>query len=203
MTIALLIYLIAPLALVVFMKLSGTHSRRALITVPVAFYSLPVLVVIGFYLLRTPIQQGKFLAELGPILSLVFPPEDLYVPLAVKELAEGRTEYTLDFGHKYVGYHAVEISVPGNAPFGKIEPELQVFLEVFEGDKLLYRDGPVKGSGYWGRNDHGLHFSRYGVPKDLPVSRPLTARITVSGNLDVFLKGREGATIGITKVSDE
>ena len=203
MTIALLIYLIAPLALVVFMKLSGTHSRRALITVPVAFYSLPVLVVIGFYLLRTPIQQGKFLAELGPILSLVFPPEDLYVPLAVKELAEGRTEYTLDFGHKYVGYHAVEISVPGNAPFGKIEPELQVFLEVFEGDKLLYRDGPVKGSGYWGRNDHGLHFTRYSVTEDLPVSRPLTGKVTISGDLNRFLEGREGATIGITKVSDE
>ena len=203
MTIALLIYLIAPLALVVFMKLSGTHSRRALITVPVAFYSLPVLVVIGFYLLRTPIQQGKFFAELGPILSLIFPPEDLYVPLAVKELAEGQTEYTLDFGHKYVGHHAVEISVHGKAPFGKIEPELQVLLEVLEGDKLLYRDGPVKGSGFWGRNDHGLHFTRYSVTEDLPVSRPLTARIAVSGNLDAFLKGREGATIGITKVSDE
>ncbi len=203
MTLVLLLYLIAPLVLVGFMYLSGTRSWRPLVTVPVAFYSLPVLVVIGFYLLRTPIQQGKFFAELGPILSLIFPPEDLYVPLVVKELEDELTEYTLDFGHKYVGHHAVEISVPGKAPFGKIEPELQVVLEVLEGDKLLYRDGPVKGSGYWGRNDHGLHFSRYGVPKDLPVSRPLTARITVSGNLDVFLKGREGATIGITKVSDE
>ena len=203
MTLVLLLYLIAPLVLVAFMYLSGTRSLRKLITVPVAFYSLPVLVVIGFYLLRTPIQQGKFLAELGPILSLVFPPEDLYVPLAAKELAEGRTEYTLDFGHKYVGYHAVEISIPGNAPFGKIEPELQVLLEVFDGDKLLYRDGPVKGSGFWGRSDHGLHFKRYNVTEDLPVSKHLTARITVSGNLDAFLKGREGATIGITKVSDE
>ena len=203
MTLVLLLYLIAPLVLVVFMYLSGTRSWRPLVTVPVAFYSLPVLVVIGFYLLRTPIQQGKFLAELGPILSLVFPPEDLYVPLAVKELAKGRTEYTLDFGHKYVGYHAVEISVPGNAPFGKIEPELQVLLEVFEGDKLLYRDGPVKGSGYWGRNDHGLHFTRYSVTEDLPVSRPLTGKVTISGDLNRFLEGREGATIGITKVSDE
>ena len=203
MTLVLLLYLIAPLVLVGFMYLSGTRSWRPLVTVPVAFYSLPVLVVIGFYLLRTPIQQGKFLADLGPILSLVFPPADLYVPLAAKELAGGQTEYTLDFGHKYVGYHAVEISVPGNAPFGKIEPELQVLLEVLDGDKPLYRDGPVKGSGFWGRDDYGLHFSRYGVPNDLPVSRPLTARITVSGNLDAFLNGREGATIGITKVSDE
>ncbi len=203
MTLVLLLYLVAPLVLVAFMYLSGTRSLRKLITVPVAFYSLPVLVVIGFYLLRTPIQQGKFLAELGPILSLVFPPEDLYVPLAAKELAEGQTEYTLYFGHKYVGYHAVEISVPGNAPFGKIEPELQVLMEVFDGEKLLYTNGPVKGWGFWGKEDHGMHFSRYGVPKDLPVSRALRARITISGGVDEFLKGREGATIGITKVSDE
>ena len=203
MTLVLLLYLIAPLVLVAFMYHSGTRSRRALVTVPVAFYSLPVLVVLGFYLVRTPIQQGKFLAEFGPILSLIFPPEDLYVPLAVKELAEGTIGYTLDFDHKYVGHHAVEISVPGNAPFAKIEPELQVLLEVFEGNKLLYRNGPVKGSGFWGRDDHGLLFTRYNVPEDLPVSGPLTARITISGDLSGFLVGRNGATLGITKMSDE
>ena len=65
MTLVLLLYLIAPLVLVLFMYMSGTRSIRKLITVPVAFYSLPVLVVVGSYLLRTPIQQGKFLAELG------------------------------------------------------------------------------------------------------------------------------------------
>jgi hypothetical protein len=74
---------------------------------------------------------------------------------------------------------------------------------VLEGDTLLYRDGPVKGSGFWGRNDHGLHFSWYGVPEDLPVARSLTARITMSGDLNGFLREREGTTLNITKVSDE
>ena len=203
MTIVLLIYLIAPLILVAFMYLSGTHSWRILVTVPVAFYSLPVLVVVGFYLLRTPIQQGKFLAQMGPVLSLIFPPEDLYDPLATTGLVSGKNEYTLRFTHKYVGHHTVEISVPGKSRIGKMEPELQISLEVFDGDTLLYSDGPGKGSGFWGRNDHGLRFSRYNVPGDLPVSRPLTARITISGDLTGFLEGRKGATIGLTKVSDE
>jgi hypothetical protein len=203
MTLVLLIYLIAPLVLVLFMYLSGTRSLRKFITVPVAFYSLPVLVVVGLYVFRTPIQQGKVMAELGPILSLVFPAEDLYIPLATTELVSGKNEYTLRFTHKYVGHHAVEISIPGKVPFGKLEPELQVSLEVLEGDTLLYRDGPVKGSGFWGRNDHGLHFSWYGVPEDLPVARSLTARITMSGDLNGFLREREGTTLNITKVSDE
>jgi len=203
MILVLLLYLIAPLVLVAFMSLSGKHSRRALITVPVAFYTLPVLVVLGFYLLRTPIQQGKFLARLGPVLSLVFPPGDLYDPRATAELADGQNAYTLGFIHKYVGHYAVEISVPGKAPIGKLEPELQVSLEVFEGDRLVYRDGPAKGSGFWGADDHGLYFTLYGVPEDLPVSIPLTARLFITGDLTRFLRGREGAMLGITKVSDE
>lgn len=203
MTIVLLIYLIAPLILVAFMYLSGTRSWRALVTVPVAFYSLPVLVVVGFYLLRTPIQQGKFLAQLGPALSLIFPPEDLYDPLATTGLVSEKNEYTLRFTHKYVGHHSVEIAVPGKASIGKLEPELQVSLEVFDGDTLLYRDGPIKGSGFWGRDSHGLLFTWYGVPEDLPVARVLTGRITISGDLTGFLEGREGTTIGFTKVSDE
>jgi hypothetical protein len=203
MSTVLLIFLIAPLVLVLFMYLSGTRSLRKLITVPIAFYSLPVLVVVGFYILRTPIQQGKFLAQLGPILSLVFPPEDLYDPLATKELVNGKKEYTLSFTHKYVGHHAVEISVPGKVPFGQIEPELQVSLEVFEGDTLLYKNGSVKGSGFWGRDDHGLHFAWYNVPEDLPVSKSLTAKITISGDLSGFLNERKGTTLSVTKVSDE
>jgi hypothetical protein len=203
MTLALLIYLIAPLALVAFMYLSGKHSRGALITVPVAFYSLPVLVVIGLYVLRTPIQQGKFLAELGPILSLVFPAEDLYIPLAATELLSGKKEYVLKFAHMYVGHHAVEISVPGKAPIGKLEPELQVLMEVSSGDSLLYREGPGRGYGFWGKDDYGLSFVRYDVPGDLPVAGPLTARITISGDLDGFIKSRKGARLQMTKVSDE
>jgi hypothetical protein len=203
MTLVLLLYLIAPLVLVLFMYMSGTRSFRKLITVPVAFYSLPVLVVVGFYLIRTPIQQGKFLAELGPILSLVFPAEDLYFPLATTELLSGKKEYVLKLTHKYVGHHAVEISVPGKAPIGKLEPELQVLLEVSSGDSPPYRDGPGRGYGFWGKDDYGLSFVRYKVPGDLPVAGPLTARITISGDLDGFLKSREGATLQMTKVSDE
>ena len=203
MTFVLFLYLIAPLVLVAFMYHSGAHSRRALITVPVAFYSLPVLVVIGFYLLRTPIQQGKFLADLGPILSMIFPPEDLYDPLVTIALMDGKIEYTLEFTHKYVGHHAVQISIPGREAFGKLEPEVQVSLEVFKGDTLLFEDGPDKGSGFWGRNDHGLLFTRYNVPGDLQVSRSLTARVVISGDLSGFLREREGTTLRITKVSDE
>jgi len=203
MTLVFLIYLIAPLVLVVFMYVSGNRSKRALITVPVAFYSLPVLVVAGFYLLRTPIQQGRFLAEFGPVLSLVFPPEDLYIPLASVALAPGKEEYSVDFIHKYVGYHAVEISIPGKSKTGKIEPELRVLIKVFDGDKLLYEGAMRPGYRFWGKGDHGLHFSRYRVPEDLPVSKFLKAEIQVQGDLKAFLEGREKATIGITKVSDE
>ena len=203
MTLVLIIFLAAPLALGALMYASGNRSWLALITVPLAFYTLPVLVVAGFYIFRAPIQQGRILAQLGPVLSMVFPPDDLYIPLALTELSDGVTEYTLSFTHRYVGHHALEISVPGKASMEKMEPELKIGLQVYDGQTLLLSDGPKSGSGFWGKNDHGLHFTWYDVPRDLPVAVPLKARITVVGDVGGFLEGRQGTTIRITKVSDE
>ena len=203
MSLVLILYLIAPLVLVAFMYQAGSRSLRTLITIPAALYSLPVIVVFGVYLLRAPIQQGKFLGQLGPVLSLIFPPEDLYTPLVSAALLSDRKEYTLSFTHKYVGHHAVEISVPGRSAIGKLEPELMVSLEVYQGETVLYRNGPVKGSRFWGKERHGLSFSRYRVPEDLPVSSPLTAKVVVRGDLGGFLTGRTGAMLSIKKMSDE
>lgn len=203
MTLILLLYILAPLALAALMHASGNRSRRALIAVPVAFYCLPVLVVTGLYLFRAPIQQGRFLADLGPVLSLVFPPDDLYEPLAATSLRSGKQHYRLEFRHRYVGHHSLEISIPGGAPISKLGQDLQVLFEVSNGTGVIFRSGPAGGTWFRGRDDHGLHFTRYAVPGDLPVAEPLSAAVSISGDLERFLQGRENATLGITKVSDE
>lgn len=203
MTIVFLLFLAAPFVLLGLLYLLGIRSKRLVLAIPAGFYLLPVVMVAGLYLFRTPIQQGKVLADLGPLLNLVFPARDLYLPLATVELKAGLKEYTLDFSHKYVGMHAVEIATPGRASMKSEDQDLRVSWKVFDGDRLLYEAGPAKGSQFWGKDDHGNHFLWYRVPMDLPAGKQLTARVIISGDLNKYLEKRPSATLSVTKLSDE
>lgn len=203
MTIVFLLYLAAPFALLGLLYLSGIRSKRLVLAIPAGFYLLPVVMVAGLYLFRTPIQQGKVLADLGPMLNLVFPAPDLYLPLATVELKAGQKEYTLHFSHKYVGMHAVKIAIPGRAGMKSEAQDLRVSWKVFDGDHMLLEAGPAKGSRFWGKDDHGNHFLWYRVPRDLPAGKQLTARVIISGDLSGYLKKRPSATLSVTKLSDE
>jgi len=203
MILILLLYIFLPASIAVVLYFLGVRSRRFLMGVPAGFLTLPILLVLGLYLFRVPIQQGKILAGLGPVLSLVFPAHDLYEPLAGVEIQLGKGNYKLTFIHKYVGRHAVRVDVPGRFGIEKLGHDLRITLRLYDDQTLLYETGPGEGGQFWGRDHYGLYFVKYRVPQDAPAGVPLTADIHISGDLGRFLKDREGTTLKITKMSDE
>jgi hypothetical protein len=203
MTLVLILYFTLPFLLLGFLYIFGIRSRRTLLTVSLTFLLLPFLVVALLYIFRTPIQQGKFLADMGPLLSLVFPADNLYLPLATIEVKSEQKEYEIEFSHKYVGRHAVEISSPKGSGYERDQQNFRVILEVFQGGKVVYRAGPSRGSRFWGKDDYGLHFTTYRVPKDLPVRTELTAKVIITGDLDAYLSKHGEAFLSMTKMSDE
>jgi hypothetical protein len=185
MTLILIFYSTLPFLLLGLLYIFGIRSRRTFLTVFLTFLLLPFLVVALLYIFRTPIQQGKVLVDMGPLLSLVFPADDLYLPLTTIEVTSDQTEYEKGSGYE------------------RDQQNFRVILEVFQGGKVVYRAGPSKGSRFWGKEDYGLHFNTYQVPKDLPVRTELTARVTITGDIGAYLAKHGEAFLSITKMSDE
>jgi hypothetical protein len=78
-----------------------------------------------------------------------------------------------------------------------------VTFSVSDGDKELFRMEPERAGQFIGRDDYGAFLAWYKVPRDLPVSKQLTARVIFSGNLKGFLDRRENTTLKTQKYSDE
>ena len=205
MFLLILVYLLIPIAFTGVLYALGARSRKILAVPVVGFVLFPVVFVAVLYFSRLSIQQGRVLPGLGPILSLVFPAADLYEPLAIVPLESGKTEYELVWDHKYVGRHALAVSIPGKAKgMTAMEPKLTVKMEVLEDEQLIFGGGTGKASLYWGKDHYGSHLAWYRVPRDQPVGISLKGTVTVtSGNLDLFLENYPGASLRVVKVSDE
>lgn len=228
MMLLLFLWLSLPALLMGFLYMIGVRSRGRLIAAPLILFLLPFLAAALLYLFRTPVQQGKILSGMGPLLNIVFPAEDLYDPLVTVDLEPGINDYILSFSHKYVGRHAVEISSlreiqdprsqtqnPGSGNTNQSRSDLgswgtendignlHVVLEVSLNGRVIYYAEQLKGSMFWGKDDHGLHFNTYLVPKNLPLGKELTARVTIRGDPDGYLEKHGAARLSITKMSDE
>jgi len=203
MMLLLILWLSIPALLMGFLYMIGVRSRGRLIAAPLILFLLPFLAAALLYLFRTPVQQGKILSGMGPLLNIVFPAEDLYDPLVTVDLEPGINDYILSFSHRYVGRHAVEISSPRGSGFEDAQQNFHVTFEVFHDGRIAYYAEQLKGSMFWGKDDHGLHFNTYRVPKNLPVGYELTARVTVRGDVDDYLEKHGAARLRITKMSDQ
>lgn len=115
MTVVLLCYLAFPATIFVLLRAFKVRDRKYLFGIPLVILCLSVLLGISAYVLRTPIQQGKLLPELGPLLNLAFPAQDLYLPLASEALSSQKKIYTFRVSHKYQGKHGVFIDIPGKS----------------------------------------------------------------------------------------
>lgn len=181
-------------------------KRKILIAISATVFGVPILFGGLLFILKGPIQEGKILESttLGPLLNLISPPPDLYHPLISVNLEPGQNEYVLRFSNKYLGNHALMVSSP--KPAKEDNPnysDISVAFSVSDGEKELFRMGPERANQFLGRNDYGAFLAWYKVPRDLPVSKELTARVIFSGNLKGFL-GRRGVTkLKIQKFSDE
>jgi hypothetical protein len=202
-----LVYIVAIIFVVLIIGLIiNAKKRNILIAIPATVIGIPVILAGLLFAFKSPIQQGKILQNttLGPLLNFISPPSDLYLSLDSTNLEPKNTEYTLYFSHKYLGNHALMVSSP--KPAKEERPsyaDISVTLSVSDGEKELFKMGPERAGQFFGRNDYGAFLASYKVPRDLPVSKQLTANVKITGNLIGFLERRGSTVLKIQKFSDE
>jgi len=202
--IGMLIFLLAiPVGVLVLLWIFRVRAKRYLLGLPIAIIFIPILFGLGIYAFRTPIQQGKFIPQLGPFLSLLFPAEDLYTPLAEHPISINKNHYTLNVSHKYFGNHALFIEVYSypHSNF-EIEKSINVKLEISESDTKLLEGSSNRGSPFRGRDGYGFFYIGYRVPSDSPTLKNLTAKIVVDRDFNGFIKKYKTAKFVIRKKSD-
>jgi hypothetical protein len=164
----------------------------------------PFIFGVSLYLLRAPIQQGKFLSDFGPMLSWAFPAEDLYDSLAEESLKPDKSTYTFKISHKYLGRHAVSIEIPSkNQPGWATEEGLSLSVEISEGGNTLFQVSSDKGSPYRGKDKYGYFYVGYKVPENAPVAKELTVKINIENGINIFLNRHRNAKVIVQKMSDE
>jgi hypothetical protein len=159
-------------------------------------------VAILIFLLKNPIQRGKIFPQIGPLLNLVLPADDLFLPLAASPLDPKKLEYVLTFQHKYVGNHQLKISFPRIGALVSPKHNLEVSLTVTDGERALLNQFSNAPTSYWGATDQGLIFISYRVPDNLPVSKTLNATFGVGGDIKSFVEKYGPATLTLRKGSD-
>jgi len=204
MTVIILLILLIPAGVFLSLWFMRIRVKKVLIGIPVAIIIIPLLFCFGIYIFRAPIQQGKYLPQLGPLLSLAFPAEDLYTPLAEQRLSDGKKNYTLSVSHKYIGNHAVYIEVsPSAPPEFEVEKTIYLKVEFHEGDHKIIEGSSRRGSPFRGTEVHGFKYIGYTVPSDLPTGIILTARVEIEGDLHGFMEKHRNARLVIRKASDQ
>jgi hypothetical protein len=146
------------------------------------------------------------LPNLGPLLSLVFPPPDLYEPLAEETLFPDKMVYFLKVSHKYVGRHGISITIPSSIPIGSDAGgnSIEISSRFFSGAKImLERPKEIATRQFWGNDRYGFHFNDYVVPAEVPTSEHLLVEVTVHGDLEKFLDQNKRASVSVSKFSDE
>lgn len=202
----LLIYLAVPVTIFIVLRALKVRSKKLVIGIPLAIACLPFLLGVALYGARQPIQQGKFLANLGPLLSLAFPPPDLYQTLAEEKLSSDKMVYTLKVSHKYVGNHGISITIPASIPVGSgVEKDaIEISSRFFSGSKMILEKPKEKAMRhFWGTSTYGFHFNDYVVPTEVPTYEQLLVEVTVHGNFKKFLDQNKMAIITVSKFSDQ
>lgn len=169
---------------------------------------MPIIFGLSLYLLRTPIQTGKFLSGFGPVLSMVFPAEDLYYPLAESPLVPEKNTYNFNLSHKYLGRHAVSVEIPSDtSPASSmnhpVENTISVKVRIKNGDNELFSGSEDRAWPYWGKGNYGFYYVIYNVPQNVPVSKNISVEIIIEKDLTEFLQKHENAKLVVKKFSDQ
>lgn len=136
----------------------GASKRNILIAIPVTVFGVPIFFWGLLFIFKGPIQEGKIFknSTLGPLLNLISPPPDLYLPLGTINLEPQKTEYTFRLSNKYLGNHGLMVSSP--KPAKEENPnysDISVTLSVSDGEKELFKMGPERASQFLGIEDYG------------------------------------------------
>ena len=136
--------------------------------------ALLVIVAIlgGIAVLRAPILEGKILDSLRPFYVLLFPPDDLYQPVArfIFDPKDERTIHTFIFTHRYVGAYSAGLFIEKNIEYH----EKQIFPARFElrctsgSTTFMAEELGAEASPFLGLSGNGFDLVWYQVPRSLP-----------------------------------
>ncbi len=196
------IYFFIAVALIAASFFTKSWVRKISITLTVLFVVIPLCFILFLAIFKTQVQRGKILPSFGPLLSLVSPPEDLWVPIASTALELNKIEYNFNLSHKYVGNHDVGISVQKMQGIGSIGNDLIMDFSLKHHDNISLSKTTQSIGTFWGRKDCGLRFLTYQVPDIVPVDKPIKAKVIIRGNIEEFISSYGEATLYIKKGSD-
>ena len=83
------------------------------------------------------------------------------------------------------------------------ETGLKLNVRVAEGNNELLDVSEDRGSPFLGKGRYGFYYVGYKVSRDVPVSKDVTMKVRVGGDLGPFLKSHEKAKIIVRKRSDQ
>ncbi len=203
-----MILLLAIFVIVTISLICGTFFlkgkvKKVSIVLSLLLICIPISFIAFLGIFKTEMQQGKFLSSFGPILMLIAPPDDLWVPLGKGNLAQDKDEYYFKFVHKYVGKHVVDLSFKKLTVMEMAENNFEIEYVVTSGKKVLFSKKSSKSWPYWGQKKSGLIFISYHVPQELPVNTELFATLIVKGDVASFINKYGPTRLSIRKGSDQ
>lgn len=203
MILVLVAYFFICITLVMLFIFSKKVMRKVSLALLILFFIVPVSFILFLALCKTPIQEGRILADFGPLLLLFAPPEDLWQPLAHEEIKGDKRIYKFRIFHKYVGNHCLVLSFDRLGSMQIVKHDLKMRFLVRKEETVLCDKTLEKAWPYWGRDESGLTFYKYKVPQDLPIREPFVAEISIQGDIEEFIEHYGTTELILRKASDE
>jgi hypothetical protein len=147
-------------------------------------------------------RHAYLLPTYGSVLNLLFPPHDLWVPLASAPVQKGVRRYGFTVRHKYPGKHEVTISIRRHPGMAHFPGDLRVTLEIQEGGgRRMKRSG--SGTAFWGSKRQGDAFCTYSFPRDVGARGNVVCTVLIDGDSDALVERYGDVKIEISKAPDE
>lgn len=156
-------------------------------------------------ILATVIAGSVFARRTSPLFNMIFPPQDIFQPLAKKEVDPTRVgkRVQLEFIPKYPGNHELDLEVEKLEEPGSLKGKL-VLSVVMKNKRNEQVHGKVRPyGGYWSSKSKGFPLLSFDVPRDIRIGEAGTVDITISTPDLEFGDRYGGAQLIVRKGSDE
>ncbi len=173
-----------------------------------------VITIIGFLLsaifslllFNDEILRSRSPGIIQAMITLLFPPDDLYGPLAIESIELVDTETNrLAYQHKYPGRHEIGILLGGEDARHTFEVGTNIVLHAkieCEAGGVEYSRVIDEGSPFIGRYGSGYTLDVYNVPDDLPLDARVICEITITGLNTDFVRRQGVHRVFVEKFSD-
>ena len=190
----------------VYAPLMGNAFKKA------ARLALPMLGVAVLALFANDVRllytSGRTVVPwFGVLVGFISPPADYFKPLKEVEVRSDRTEYRIEFKHKYYGGHSVEFTFPGKMDItDSMETGMSFRCSFRDAAGCLLQTNTIDNFVAYsdGRGSIGGTIAKYEVPKNLPIDDEVILCVEIDGSSRrKFFRDHPKATLSVVKTSDE